>query len=202
MCSCPACEACARCTLWLPGCGDGRHLRSLTFDAEFTGVPAGDESHGNRAAAIATCLTAAGTGGGLVQLTARVYPTLDTEWLPALCALRRLTLTAPYGLFISSAVYRLSALQSLHLSGRVRFALDASLPTSITRLFVEDMHATTMPAQARGLGWCAILPTCSPQPLWACYHLNLLLNLPTITSLHPSACDCSMPRAGCPVWIC
>jgi hypothetical protein len=111
----------------------GAHVRQLEFDGE----AAHEEDAGSFSLAVAACLAAVGAAGQLAELSLAVRPTLHSEWLCAMRSLRRLSL-AGWTAHVSAAIAGLSSLQSLELHGMVELADEAALPTSVTRLLVED----------------------------------------------------------------
>ena len=72
-----------------------------------------------------------------------------------MCSLRRLSLIASADdtVHIAPAISALTALQSLHLHGLVRFPAECRLPTSITRLRVAFDDSDEMPQQASRVGF-------------------------------------------------
>ena len=119
----------------------GRHARMLEFDG-WAGDGAAADS------AVATCLAAVGAAGQLTKLQA--VSSGATDWLAAMRSVRHLKLLSYTGVHVSATIAGVSTLQSLTLGGNsVRSPDGVRLPTSITRLFVEDGRSGRMPPQAR-----------------------------------------------------
>ncbi len=125
----------------------GRHVRRLSLACY-----AEEHLPADCAAALASCLVAAGAAGKLEQMkvSGRVG---STEWVAALPSLQHLSVrdTAGEQLRVSPALSGLTALRSLALGGYpVSLAARARLPAGITWLDLLGDGSTEMPPQASG----------------------------------------------------
>lgn len=129
-------------TAWLAR--HGKHVRELSFDCydPYFGHRLWDvhEEEAVTEAAVAACMTAAGTAGQLADLAASGIR--STDWLSALRSLRQLCLSSDsisVPLRISPAISSLTALTSLSLYGDpIAFEAGAQLPASIEELCLSD----------------------------------------------------------------
>ncbi len=102
------------------------------------------------AADAAICLSMAGAGGQLMELSASGH-ICSTEWLLTMPALRRLQLQSGLNnspLHISPAISALKALSVLELSGKLSFPAATRLPPSLERVTLHDDPSESFPHQA------------------------------------------------------
>lgn len=127
-------------TAWLGR--HGRHVRRLAYS------DGGDDDH-PWLAAVARCITTAGTVGQLEQLTVDAG-IRSTEWLAVMPSLRRCRIHnfALTELRIPPAISALTALRSLALAGEpIELDPETRLPTSITELELFQCSGEDMPQQ-------------------------------------------------------
>ncbi len=127
----------------------GRHLQRLTVRcADSTG-----EGELAAVAAAAACLTIAGVGGQLMELSASGC-IRSSDWLAAMRSLRRLCLDSqPYGepLHISPVISALTALSALTLEGDIIMPAGTRLPAGIESVTLQFDSLDAFPHQASGL---------------------------------------------------
>ena len=133
-------------TAWLGQ--HGRHVRRLAAD-----VPYDDGTDPGWEAALASCLTAAGTAVQLEQLALQGY-IHGTEWLAAMRSLRRCSVVNDEDdeLRMSAAISGLTALEHLDLGADpIQLLPHIRLPSSITQSELSS-SGDDMPPQASWAG--------------------------------------------------
>lgn len=129
----------------------GQLLERLTVNCAI-GEDEEEEDDVSAAAAVTACLSVAGAGGQLTELSAR-GTIHTTEWLPAMPSLRRLELDQLHRspLRICPAISALTALSSLELHGPMGFRASTRLPASIESLYLRLDSADDLPEQASAM---------------------------------------------------